>query len=172
MSRRENQRKVVLAVPARKTAKGNDLRRAVVFERKDRSGYVHLLHISAHLGSFQSVSGRGAQSPVAIIGERLLDFLARVHDERTVLYHWLPQRLRCQQQEAYTFSCGLYAHVVAIGQDACRAMRQRLGHAGGTDLRTAFIGIQEGIVAPPDRGTEYPSGRPGNVEGKRIGGGG
>jgi len=70
-------------------------------------------------GSLQSVSGRGAQPPVAIVGERLLDFLARVHHERTVLYHRLPQRLRCQQQEAYTFGCGLYAHVVAIGAKGC-----------------------------------------------------
>ena len=55
------------------------------------------------------------QPAIAIDGERLLDFLARVHHERTVLYHRLPQRLRCQQQEAYTFGCGLYAHAVAFG---------------------------------------------------------
>src|SRR5882757_4029873 len=42
--------------------------------------------------SYRFRSARGGQTPVAIIGERLFDFLARIHHERAVLHDWLAQR--------------------------------------------------------------------------------
>src|SRR5258706_11456486 len=60
LSLREDQGKAILAVPSRKSAERNDLRRAVMLERKNCSGNVHLHSIGVAKRSIQS--GRGAQT--------------------------------------------------------------------------------------------------------------
>ena len=52
----------------------------------------------------------GGQTSVAIVSERLLNFLACIHHERPVLHDRLAQRLGRQQQEVHSLGAGLHAH--------------------------------------------------------------
>ena len=102
-----------------------------------------------------------------VIGDRLLDLLARVHHERAVLHDRLAKRLAREQQHARALLARLDAHGVAVRQQPRRTVLQRL--AIRADHGLAFIGVQERVVARGHRSFEHGARREVHVEVARVG---
>src|SRR5581483_5261564 len=115
-------------------------------------------------------SGRGGELAVAVVGQGLLDLLARIHHEGAVLHHRLAQRPRRQQQEARAFGAGLHPQAVAVGQHAGGAVRQFALLPVRADRGTALVGVEEGIAAGRQRRFEAAVRRQLHVDVQRIGG--
>src|SRR5688572_8184044 len=99
-------------------------------------------------------SGRRArESAVAQVAQRLLDLLARVHDEGPVLHHGFMQRPPREQQHARRFARD-DAHFLARTEHARRVRPQWFLRTGCADADGTFVRVHERVVARGDRVTE------------------
>src|SRR4029077_8609776 len=66
------------------------------------------------------------KGPGLVVGDGLLDLLAAIHHERTVLHYRLAQRLAGEEQYMRAVRIRFDSYLISVGKQSCRAMRERL----------------------------------------------
>ncbi len=108
-------------------------------------------------------------APFLVVADSLLDLLARIHHERAVLHDGLVQRASGEQYEARAFRACLDLDAVPAGEHACAVGLERPGRTGRTGLDTAFVDVDECVMAGWNRVRKRCVRRQFHVEVERLG---
>ena len=105
-----------------------------------------------------------------VVAYRLLDFLARVHHERTVLHHRFTQRAAREQQKPGTVGAGAHFDLFSVGQHAGGVRDQGARRGRSAYAEAALEHVDERVVAAFHRLRECGARGQLHVDVQRIGG--
>src|SRR5450830_1863194 len=102
-------------------------RHFILFRLVESGGSLGMRRMRAGGGSWSACRTR--EFAALVVAYRLLDFLARVHHERTMLHHGFAQRPAREQQESRAVGAGAHVDLVSLGQNA-RGVRDQGARRG------------------------------------------